>query len=294
MIEARTIDAFTDVPFGGNPAGVAIIENEYPQDAEMLDTAKRMGYSETAFVKVQEDRVQLRYFTPAAEVDLCGHATIGSFFALYKWGMIQAGRPYKAITKAGEINVDVSENGVVWMDMATPVEMGGMSDEDTKALYAMYGLTVEDANPVDGVRLADGSFTMLKPALVSTGLPDIMMPVANREILAELKPDMDAISKLSQKLNVTGVHVFTMDAGREEVTARARNFAPLYDIPEEAATGTSNGALTFYLYNRGLVKAGEPNLVIQGEAMGRPSEIRTVLYDNDDVRIRVGGRAAIR
>ena len=45
MIEARTIDAFTDVPFGGNPAGVAIIENEYPQDAEMLDTAKRMGYS---------------------------------------------------------------------------------------------------------------------------------------------------------------------------------------------------------------------------------------------------------
>lgn len=284
MIDAKTIDAFSDVPFGGNPAGVAIIDGEYPQDAEMLETAKKMGYSETAFVKVTEDRVQLRYFTPAAEVDLCGHATVGSFYALWEWGMIEAGKPYKAMTKAGEINVDVSESGVVWMDMATPVEMGGMTREDTEALYAMYGLTTADAGD-------------LVPALVSTGLPDIMMPVASREILANLKPDMGAISRLSEKLKVTGVHVFTLDAdpsAKEPVTAHARNFAPLYDIPEEAATGTSNGALTFYLYNRGLIKADEPNLVIQGEAMGRPSEIRTVLHDNDGVRIRVGGRAAIR
>lgn len=286
MIEAKTVDAFTDIPFGGNAAGVALIEGEYPQDSEMLETAKFMGYSETAFVKkLDENTVQLRYFTPAAEVDLCGHATVGSFFGLYKWGLIETGRPYKAITKAGEINVDVSDNGVVWMDMATPVDMGGMSDEDTEALYAMYGLSPADAGD-------------LRPALVSTGLPDIMMPVASRKILADLRPDMDAISALSEKLKVTGVHVFTLDAdpdAKEPVTAHARNFAPLYDIPEEAATGTSNGALTFYLWQRGLVKAGEANLVVQGEAMGRPSDIRTVLYEeNGSVKVRVGGRAAIR
>lgn len=286
MIEAKTIDAFTDVPFGGNAAGVALIEGDYPADSEMLETAKFMGYSETAFVnKLDESTIQLRYFTPAAEVDLCGHATVASFFGLFKWGMIESGKPYRALTKAGEINVDVSENGVVWMDMATPVDMGGMSDEDTEALYAMYGLTTEDAGD-------------LRPALVSTGLPDIMMPVASRKILANLKPDMSAISAISEKLNVTGVHVFTLDTdpkAKEEVTAHARNFAPLYDIPEEAATGTSNGALTYYLWQRGLVKAAQPNLVVQGEAMGRPSDIRTVLYEeNGSIRIRVGGRAAIR
>lgn len=286
MIEAKTIDAFTDIPFGGNAAGVALIEGAYPEDSEMLETARFMGYSETAFVKkLDENTIQLRYFTPAAEVDLCGHATVGSFFGLYKWGMIETGKPYKALTKAGEINVDVSGNGVVWMDMATPVDMGGMSDEDTKALYAMYGLTVEDAGE-------------LRPALVSTGLPDIMMPVSSRAVLESLRPDMDAISAISEKLKVTGVHVFTLDTdpdAKEPVTAHARNFAPLYDIPEEAATGTSNGALTYYLWQRGLIKAAQPNLVVQGEAMGRPSDIRTVLYnENGSIKVRVGGRAAIR
>ena len=286
MIEARTIDAFTDVPFGGNAAGVALIEGDYPADSEMLETAKFMGYSETAFVKkLDESTIQLRYFTPAAEVDLCGHATVGSFFGLYKWGMIEIGKPYKALTKAGEINVDVSENGVVWMDMATPADMGGMNDKDTEALYAMYGLSLKDAGE-------------LRPYLISTGLPDIMMPVASREILANLKPDMDAISAISEKLHVTGVHVFTLDTdpnAMEAATAHARNFAPLYDIPEEAATGTSNGALTYYLWKRGLIKPGKANLVVQGEAMGRPSDIRTVLYEeNGSVKVRVGGRAAIR
>ncbi len=281
MLDYKTIDAFTDKPFGGNPAGVVIIDGQYPEDEAMLQTAKRAGYSETAFVRPGKDRsVELRYFTPAAEVDLCGHATIASFFELWKQGLVESGKTYKAITKAGEINVDVDESGSVWMDMAPPRELGGLDDEDLAALYAAYGLNPEDAGP-------------LPPAIVSTGLPDIIMPVKDAGLLAALKPDMEAISRLSEKLCVTGVHVFA--PGQDGVTARARNFAPLYDIPEEAATGTANGALCYYLYNRKLIKAGEPQLIIQGEAMGRPSKIRAiVLKDGSDVKLRVGGQAAAR
>lgn len=286
MLKAKTIDAFTDVPRGGNAAGVSVIEGDYPTDREMLETAAFMGYSETAFVKIlDEDTVQLRYFTPTAEVDLCGHATVASFFGLWKWGLIRSGKPYTAETKAGKITVDVSDTGVVWMDMAVPADLGGLDEEDTEALYAMFGLSPADAGT-------------LRPALVSTGLPDIMMPVASRSLLARLRPDMEAISALSEKLKVTGVHVFTLEAdpdAGEKVTAHVRNFGPLFGIPEEAATGTSNGALTYYLWQRGLIKAGEADLMIQGEAMGRPSEIRTLLYDaNGTVRIRVGGKAAVR
>jgi len=127
---------------------------------------------------------------------------------------------------------------------------------------------------------------------VDTGLPDIMMPLASRALLAELKPDMAAISALSEKLNVTGVHAFTAENG----TVYCRNFAPLYGIDEESATGTSNGALTYYLYRRGLVGSGKTNLFIQGEAMGKPSKIysKLTLDEAGNAAIRVGGSAVVR
>ena len=80
--------------------------------------------------------------------------------------------------------------------------------------------------------------------------------------------------------------------GRDGVTAWCSNYAPLYDIPEECATGTSNGALTYYLYLRGDVKPEQENVFLQGEHMGRPSEIRSLLYEKDGaVTVRIGGRA---
>jgi len=284
-MKAKTVDAFTSVPCGGNAAGVQIIDGEYPDDKEMLAVAAEMGYSETAFIRLLgEDRVMIRYFTPAAEVDLCGHATIASFFGLTQWGLIQAGKTYTAITKAGEISVDIGGDGTVWMDMAAPAETGGFTLQDELEMCTLFGISQEDMGE-------------LHPSIVSTGLADIMMPVKNETVLANLQPDMDSISAFSKKHQVTGFHVFALgdENGNPEITAHARNFAPLYDIPEEAATGTSNGALTYYLYRRKLLTADRVNLVIQGEAMNRPSEIRTMLHDEKgSVSIRVGGRAAIR
>lgn len=275
------VDAFTKVPYGGNAAGIVLLEREYPPDGEMLALAAKLGLSETAFILARADGVfSLRYFTPAAEVELCGHATVASFYALLQWGYVQTGHAYTARTLAGEVSVNIDTDGCVWMDMAPPQELGGLNGSDAEALYAMFGLKPDDAG-------------CLEPAIVNTGLPDIMMPVKNREILASLRPDFAAISDLSKRLNVTGVHVFAL--GADAVTAYVRNFAPLYDIDEEAATGTSNGALTHYLYRRGLVKPEAVNVFVQGEAMGRPSEIRSRLtLDGTDIRIRIGGYAAMR
>lgn len=274
-----TVDAFTDIPLGGNPAGVVICENEMPAEEVMRQTAAKVGYSETAFVKRLDERTfRVRYFTPVEEVQLCGHATVGTFSLLLQKGIIEGGKTYTAKTNAGDIAVDV-KNGLVWLDMASPKEMGGLSCEDEAALLAMYGLK-------------EGDYGALRPALVDTGLPDIIMPLASRALLASLKPDMAAISALSEKLNVTGVHAFTIENG----TVYCRNFAPLYGIDEESATGTSNGALTYYLYNRSLIAPGAQNLFIQGEAMGKPSKIYSVLTLKEDgsAAIRVGGSAVVR
>jgi len=118
------------------------------------------------------------------------------------------------------------------------------------------------------------------------------MPVKNEEELAKINPDFEALSKLSEKYKVVGVHAFTVNT--KDGAVHCRNFAPLYDIDEEAATGTSNGALTFYLYKNGLLNEGTDNIFIQGEAMNRPSKIMSKLSINDgSVKIQVGGMASI-
>ena len=100
------------------------------------------------------------------------------------------------------------------------------------------------------------------------------------------------VAELSRRQKVTGVHMFCL--GDDTCTAWCSNFAPLYDIPEECATGTSNGALTYYLYRYGLVQPDRENVFIQGEHMRRSSEIRSRLtVEKGDALIRVGGRAVL-
>ena len=127
-----------------------------------------------------------------------------------------------------------------------------------------------------------------------------MLPAATREELAKMAPDFPALTELTRRLDVVSVHAFTLDGGkhrggsanggRDDVTAYCRDFAPLYDIDEEAATGTANGSLTYYLQRNELIPSSAECLFIQGEAMGRPSEIRSVVNGS---AIKVGGSAAI-
>lgn len=282
------VDAFTDSLFGGNPAGVVILPDgmNFPTDDIMVKTAAELRYSETAFIKkIKEERFQIRYFTPAAEVDLCGHATIASFYTLLSQGIIQSGKTYVNETLAGELAIVVNENSIL-MDMGDPeifetIPQGKPIEE----LYQIMGIEAVDQGICD-----DYPGIELLPKKVSTGLIDIMMPVRNEEALAKINPDFHALTELSKKYDVVGVHAFTINAKDGKI--HARNFAPLYEIDEEAATGTSNGALTYYLYDYGIVKLDQTNMVIQGEKMGRPSKITTkIVKEGDQEKVKVGGFA---
>ena len=280
------VDAFTENLFGGNPAGVVILPEgeDFPSDEIMTKTAAELRYSETAFIKRLNDKeFNIRYFTPAAEVELCGHATIGSFKALLAGGYIEDNQAYINHTLSGTLNIDV-KNGFVLMDMAAPVKIGEISEhEKLRELYDIMGLDY-DAEKAEGVSMI--------PQLISTGLPDIMMPVSSLEVLDRIEPDFPALSKLSERYEVVGVHAFTVNC--DDATCHVRNFAPLYDIDEEAATGTSNGTLTYYGYLNGFVKSGDDCRFIQGEKMQRPSAILShIEADGDNCSIQVGGSAVI-
>jgi len=286
-------DAFTEEVFGGNPAGVVLLDegSDFPDDERMRQTAAELRYSETAFIKkLSPNEFQLRYFTPAAEVDLCGHATIATFSVLLKTGAIEDNQEYVNHTLAGNLTIKV-QHGFVMMEMAKPEFIQKIeSEEALDRLYSVMGLSYEPL----AAQYDCSQYVRLLPLILSTGLPDIIMPVKDRAALEAIQPDFPALSALSEQYRVTGVHAFTLDREDYGVTAYCRNFAPLYDIDEEAATGTSNGALTYYLFTHQLIPDGKECTFIQGEAMGRPSKIHShIRRDGEEIQVQVGGNAVI-
>lgn len=312
----KIVDAFAEHLFGGNTAGVVVIkDNEsFPTDDVMLKTAAELRYSETAFVKrVGDNRFKMRYFTPVAEVALCGHATIASFHALLEDGMVEGNGQYVAETLQGVLNIrfdkascvqaqsalnhgtagDLHDEGcngttkyIVMMDMAKPKLYEYIHDKDAvDELYAVMGIKPAGQGVFSGrPRLC------LLPRIVSTGLKDIMLPVADIDELNKISPDFGVLAELSKRYNVVGVHAFTCNSPDGRI--HARNFAPLYGIDEEAATGTSNGALAVYLFEYGIVASDEAISVIQGEKMQRPSSISVVVSSvNQEISVKVGGCA---
>ena len=280
------VDAFTEELFGGNPAGVVMVEGgEFPSFDIMRKTAAELRYSESAFVKkISDDVWEIRFFTPTDEVDLCGHATIAAFSIISK--KFGQNKTYKAITKAGEIEVKV-EGSLILMDMATPVLLEEIKEElKWEAMRKILGFENE-------AYFKTGEFSGLTPAKVSTGLPDIIFPVDSTEELEAIAPDFDSMSRLSERQEVVGIHVYALTKDGNDLKIDCRNFAPLYGIPEEAATGTSNGALTYYLYKKGIINENEQNIIIQGASMGRPWKIITIATSdkNGNTLIKVGGTA---
>ncbi|MBR5719751.1 MAG: PhzF family phenazine biosynthesis protein [Bacteroidales bacterium] len=265
------VDAFTDQPFGGNPAGMVLLDSDtFPKEELMLQIATELRYSETAFVKRHSaQEFTIRYFTPKAEVELCGHATIASFFLLHRKGL--ASGQCLCHTKAGDLHIEAGEK--VMMQMAKPRIIATI--DETEDIY--QALDVKNYCPTMPVQI------------VYAGLPDLMIPLPDVATLQALQPDMQAISEITKQLEAVSFHVFAFD--NDGYTAHVRDFAPLYDIPEESATGTANASLTYYLQQCGCLGNEAECAFIQGEAMGRPSVVTTRIQV--DGNLFVGGRAAV-
>ena len=265
------VDAFTDQPFGGNPAGVVLLEGDpFPSETLMLQVAAELRYSETAFVRrLSPTEYHARYFTPKAEVELCGHATIATFSLLHQMQLAEG--ECLCHTLAGDLRIEVGEK--VMMQMATPSIVATI--EDTDEIYRVLGLA--DYQPTLPVQIA------------YSGLPDIIIPISDVVTLNGLQPTMEVVADITQKHKAVSFHVFAF--GNDGYTAHVRDFAPLYGVPEESATGTANAALTHYLAVNSVIPRQGDFAFLQGEAMGRPSVVATRIAI--DGNIYVGGTAYV-
>lgn len=271
MNKLYKLTAFPKTSSGGNKAGVYLFADNL-NDNEMQKIAYDLGYSETAFVmKSDLADFKVRFFTPLNEVDLCGHATIATFNLLRMLNIVDEGI-FTQETKAGILKLKVKKN-IVYMQQKPPV-------------FFEFVDKLDLLNCFSNLKLNDD----LLPQIVSTGIKEIFLPVKDITALNELTPNYEKIKNISNKYNVIGIHAFCLS---EEVDAYSRNFAPIVGINEESATGTSNGALSCYLFKY-LVKKRK-YILRQGYSMGLPSEIYSeIMYDNNTIEeIWVGGSANI-
>jgi len=252
-------------------------EQAFPDDTLMQNIAAELKHSETAFVKqIDKDVYQLRYFTPEGEVPLCGHATVSAFMVLRNSGAISCGEA-TAMTQAGDLRVLVEADNI-WLQMPQGELVRTLTQEESSRVYAAYGLSESDR--------AEG----MQPTIVKVGLPDIMLPVNNKDALDHAIQNRDEVIRLSRDAGLVGVHMFFCPP-EGNVTAYCRNFAPLFGIDEESATGTSNASLTYYLQTQGSIEPNEINTFMQGEAMGKPSVILSRI--DSDGNIWIGGSAVV-
>ena len=283
MTKVHHVDAFSAEGKGGNPAGV-VLHADGLSTEQMQAIAAAMGLSETAFVlsHTTADR-GVRFFTPTAEVGLCGHATIASWHLLMEHHHVEPGA-YTMWTQSGTQTIHCEADGRVAMSQNRP-QFGPVLDPEPVA----KSLGVDVAQLVDSARIP--------VQVASTGLHKIFAPFQSLESLMAIQPDLDAIEVLSRSVGAIGVYCYTLDSQHGGI-AQCRNFAPVVGIKEDSATGTSAAATGCLLFHHGVVDATQAGDLVfeQGYALGQPSEIQVRLEVEDQTveRVWVAGRATTR
>ncbi|MFC7044955.1 PhzF family phenazine biosynthesis protein [Halobacteriaceae archaeon GCM10025711] len=267
------VDAFTDEPLAGNAAGVVPDAADLTEE-QMQAIARELSVSETAFLLPSDaaDR-RVRYFTPTTEVDLCGHATVASHAFLHEDGVVEPGT-HTLETEVGVLDVEIAEDGTVWMSQDRPRVDRVATDPER----------VADALGIDEVALIDD----LPLAVASTGLPFLLVPVTFLEALGDADPDPAAIAGLCEDVDATGVYAFTFDTLERDSTLHGRAFVPLAGIDEDPVTGTASGAAGAYLRHTDALDSLADELRFeQGHFVDRPGVVR-VRVGTD---VEVGGAA---
>ena len=274
-IRVLQVDAFTDEPLTGNPEGV-VPNADGLSDDQMQAIAAEMAVSETAFLRSSEDADRrVRYFTPTQEVDLCGHATIGSFAHLHDEDLEPGSTTLE--TNVGVLDIEVAADGTVWMTQDEP------SIREVDVGYDR----VANALGVDAAAL-EGASADIPLAVSSTGLPFLIAPITYLSDVGNAEPDMAAIEDLTDAVDAAGVYLFSFDALEPESTLHGRMFAPGAGVPEDPVTGTASGAVCAYLDRFGAFDDDLPDelRLEQGHYVDRPGLVRVRLDD----AVRVGGR----
>lgn len=267
-VKADLVDVFVAGSRGGNPAPVVLDAKGLSSD-EMQKIAAKYGH-EAGFVLPPSDParadVQYRFFVPRHEMEMCGHATLGTTWLLARKGKLKPGE-IRVETLSGIVRTRISDNGSV----AVAQPKGEVSEVDPKFR----------AEILDVLGITERDMLDLPILNASTSRVKTLVPVASPLVVNQLKPDFARMEDLCERLGSTGLYPFACDFD-DERTYHARQFPKSSGYPEDAATGIAATALIYGLRQYGLIRSRRTIRVRQGEAMGRPSRLAVTLADGKD------------
>lgn len=258
-----TVDVFTQKRFVGNPLAV-VTDGDGLSSAAMQSVAREMNLSETVFVQRPTNNralTRLRIFTTTSELPLAGHPVIGTWFLLAELGVVPATEGLVHVlqqTGAGILPVEITfRNGRP--ELVTMTQKPARFDSTRVSRAAL----------ARALGLKPGDFdSALPPEFVSTGIPNLMVPLKNRAVLSRLRVNMRALAELLSSRS-TMAYCFAR-GGRDKIFSRG--MLP-WGAGEDPATGSAAGSLGAYLWQHECLKAGESIHILQGMEMGRPSDI---------------------
>ena len=285
------VDSFTRNKFHGNPAGVVLNADGLTEE-QMQRIARELNNSETAFIfssTSPEYDVEVRFFTPATEVPLCGHATIAAHYVRAIEGEAVSGRVMQ-LTKAGILPVDIVQEDndySIIMTQGTPEVSEPFEPFMVERIAGALGIGVNDIREDCPVSIA------------SAGHSKIMVGIKSNNQLHTLNPNMDELSAISAEVGCNGYYIFTLNPD-EDVLVHGRMFAPAIGISEDPVTGNANGPLGIYLVHYGICGSlqSEEELsfsILQGEAIKRDGGMRVhvKIENKKPVLVRIVGQAVV-
>ena len=285
-VEIWRMNAFTDRPFSGNPAGV-VLDADSLSDKQMQHIAPQLNnVSETVYVCTPTEPVaelQLRYFTSTTEVDLCGHGTIAAMFALAASGRLRGDSGPRAIrvqTRVGvlDLGLEFVDGRMVSASMTQPVPDHQRPTAPLQAA-AILGLEPKDIRED------------LPIACASTGIWSCYVPLVSLEALAAIDIHHQLIESIwPENKALAGIYPFVISGGElhsGKLQTQGRFFCPpQYGIPEDPVTGTASGALAAYLIKYGMLSTEGELEAHQGIEMGSPGRLHARQTGSGAIEIR--------
>ncbi len=283
--------AFSDNSYGGSKA--ALVGNaQLLSDKQMQHIAKEFSVPATGFIAgIEDNRVDIRFFSTQTEYPMCGHATI----ALATW--LKDNKRFVSITE------DTLEIELNTPHSSARIELSVTGSNRIRAMLALQpaGFEAFPSNKLEIAGLLDISPGTINPdlpiALTRSDFVHLVVPVVDLETMQLMKPNFNAITKYSQKHGIDTVMVFTTETNQPEHNVHCREFAPAVGTPEAPASGTTNRALACYLLENEVIDLPQSGKALiaaeQGVEMGRPSLVQTELqlHASKLISIRVGGVA---
>lgn len=278
------VDAFTERPLEGNPCAIVFDADELG-DEVMQAIAREMNLSETAFVrrsKVADFGV--RYFTPVEEIPLAGHPTIATTFALIETGRLPLHGDYTRITlelKVGPIPVEIhAQHGNVQRIVMSQKRPQFLARYDAAEILPIFGLAANDALPNVPIQT------------VSTGTPQLMIPLRSLEALQRAQLQIAAYDALRSRADFFSPHLFCLQGFTSDGRTAARHFGTPPDTMEDPFTGSATGGMAAYLWHYNLIEQAT-FIAEQGHLMHRPGRAFVeVIGSRENIQtVKVGGSA---